>query len=319
VNPSSSTPDLSESPVLALENNIVWQFENLSEFGAKQLKLQVAGGIFSGEIALDLSATSPTGPSVTAREGGIPEMHIKVSHLELLWAFIYGWMVVYEEGVQKPQLRPDVVMSEETSQLLSRAHELLEWAGSLRLGYTPYPAGLPSPKFYATSQEQEYGLKANLVFQKAVAFVLSHERAHAQLGHLTIGERPLTAQERLDMERDADMAAYDALVSQGLDDNEKLPEAWAVVSVMLSTFYLYEDARNALRPGGHPAVHHRVAHIIERLAMREPHYDYYFKFLCRLVLQAVFPDVLAPERQFDDWEDALADAFDRLDGLAAAP
>ena len=59
--------------------------------------------------------------------------------------------------------------------------------------------------------------------------------------------------------------------------------------------------------------------MLQRLALTDPHYDYYFSLLCRLVLQAVFPEVLKPKRQFDDWEDALTDALDRLDRLGVAP
>jgi len=308
-----------DSPVLALEGNILWQFENLSEFGAQKLKMQVAQGALSGEIALDMSAAPPKGPRVARQAAGVPEMHVDLSHLELLWAFIYGWMVIYEESVQKVLLDSTRVINAETEGLIDRAHELLDWSASLRKAYTPWPVDLPSPRHYATKQEEWYGLKANLVFQKAIAYLLSHERAHAAFGHLDIIPSADVAGLRLEMEKEADAAAYDDILGNSLDDGEKLPEAWAVVSVMLSTFYLYRNPRTALVSGGHPALHHRVAHIIERLALTDPRYDYYFSFLCRLVLQAVFPEVLSPERQFDDWKDALSDALDRLDELAFAP
>ncbi len=308
-----------DSPVLTLEGNILWQFENLSEFGAQTLKMQVAQGTLSGEIALDMSASPPKGPGVTRKTAGIPEIHIALSHLEMIWAFVYGWMVVYEESVQKPQLCPKRVMNAETEKLVDQAHGLLEWSASLREAYTPWPAGLPSPRHYSTKQEEWYGLKANLVFQKAISYLLCHERAHAALGHLDVIQNAAGAGLRLDMEKEADVAAYDDFLGQSLDDREKLPEAWAVISVMLSTFYLYRDPRNALLPGGHPALHHRVAHMIGRLALTDPRYNDYFSFLCRLVLQAVFPEDLEPKRQFYDSGDALTDAFDRLDRLALEP
>lgn len=308
-----------DSPVLALEGNILWQFENLSEFGAEKLKMQVADGSISGEIGLDLSAAPPKAASVTMLEGEAPEIHLRLSYLEMLWAFIYGWMVVYEEGVQKPQLDGTKVTGSHAVKLLDRAHELLAWAASLAKAYTPWPADLPSPRNYATAEEEWYGLKANLVFQKAVAYLLSHERAHAALGHLQVVMSAGDAGVRLAMEKEADAKAFDDLLEQSLDDKEKLPEAWAVVSVMLSTFYLYQVPKTALLPRDHPALHHRLAHAIERLALIETRYDYYFSLLCRLVLQAVFPEVLKPERQYDDWQDALTDAFDRLDRYASSP
>ena len=317
------TPNLSagaivDSPVLVLEGNILWQFENMSAFGAQTLKLQVEHGTLLGEIALDMSAAPPKGPRVVRREASVPEIHVDLSHLEMLWAYIYGWMVVYEESVQKVLLDPARVMDAETEKLIDRAHQLLAWSSSLRETYRPWPADLPSPQHYATAQEEWYGLKANLVFQKATAFLLSHERAHAALGHLDVIQSNSMTGLRLEMEKEADAVAYDDLLGQSLDDREKLADAWAVISVMLSTLYLYRDPIRALLPGGHPVLHHRVAYMIERLALSDQHYDYYFSFLCRLVLQAVFPETLHPERQFDDWKDALTDAFDRLDQVALA-
>ena len=55
---------IADSPVLVLEGNILWQFENLSGFGTQTLKMQVALGTLSGEILLDMSAAPPKGPRV---------------------------------------------------------------------------------------------------------------------------------------------------------------------------------------------------------------------------------------------------------------
>ena len=209
-----------DSPVLTLEGNILWQFENLSEFGAQTLKTQVAQGTLSGEIALDMSASPPKGPGVTPQAAGIPEIHIALSHLEMIWAFVYGWMVVYEEGVQKPQLFPTRVMDAETVKLVDQAHELLEWSASLREAYTPWPAGLPSPRHYSTKQEEWYGLKANLVYQKAISYLLSHERAHAALGHLDVIQNAAGAGLRLDMEKEADAAAREPTDKAGFPLDE---------------------------------------------------------------------------------------------------
>lgn len=307
------------SPVLTLEGNILWQFENLSTFCKLSLKEQVAQSTLSDEVALDMSAAPPKGPRVGKNASGIPEIQVDLSHLEMLWAFVYGWGVVYEENVQKALLDPTSELNAETAKLIDRAYELLDWAASLRQTYTPWPLELPSPRHYATQQEEWYGLKANLIFQKAIAYLLCHERAHAALGHLDVIRDADQAASRLDMEKDADTTAYNDLLGHSLDDSEKLSDAWAVISVVLSTFYLFRNPRVALIRNNHQPLHHRLAHMIGRLAMTDPRYDYYFSFLCRIVLQAVFPDVLNPTRQFDDWKDALNDALDRLDELVAAP
>jgi hypothetical protein len=307
-----------DSPVLALEGNILWQFENLSHFSAQKLKMLTGEGKLSSEIALDMSATMPKGPKVALNNFDVPEIHIELSHLELLWSFIYGWMVAYEESIQKPQLNPELVVDDDTKTLIDRAQKLLEWSASLQEVYSPWPEGLPSPRCYLNQREKWYGCKANLVFQKAVAYLLSHEQAHAALGHLDVILAAHDTSLRLDLEREADAAAYNELLRESLDDREKLSEAWALSSVMLSSFYLCRDSKNALLRNTHPALHHRLAHVIAQLGLTDPKCDYYFTFLCRLILQKVFPLALEPTRQFDDWNDALTDALDRLDQIGTA-
>lgn len=311
--PSSGVPeDLSGSPVLALEGNVLWQFENVSPYAARKLKAQVADGSVSHEIWLDVSATSPVPPRVEQVGSLPPVMHLQVAYLELLWAFIYGWMVLFEEGVQKQMLDPAHVP---LADLLARAELLLRWIQGQRDGYHAWPSGLPSPSCYASESERYYGEKANLVFQKATAFLLNHERAHAVLGHLEVLKQGASTDVWLELEREADTAALQELLSHGTDDKEKSAEAWAMLSVLLCGFYMYREPRAALMSGKHPPLHHRVGRVVAELALKSPKYDHYFKLLCRLVLQGVFPDVLQLRERFEDADDAFRDALDRLDDL----
>lgn len=311
------TFNLSQSPVLALENNILWQFENLSPYAAQKFKAQVTQGLLSGEILLDVTAACPATPRVETNGELPPVVHLQVAYLELLWAFIYGWMVVYEEGVQKPQIEGHPPPEDgEAVELIARADKLLLWAQSLSAGYTLWPAHLPSPRSYATDREQYYGEKANLVFQKATAYVLSHERAHAVQGHLEFVRKSGTSRSlQLDLEKEADLAAFDDLISPGLDDNEKSSEAWAVLSVMLSSFYVCREPRDALISKSHPALHHRLAYVVRSLAFQDERYKYYFPFLCRLVLQVIFPEPLRLTKRFEYAQDAFDNALDVLDEL----
>lgn len=303
--------DLSDSPVLLLEGGILWQFENLSPFTSRQLKEDVASGRVSGEIELDLTPNPPRAPSITLRNGGVAEVVLQVAFLELMWAFMYYWMVHYEGGVQAVSLHPDDPWDED---LHERALHLWQWARAQRFGYVPWPSGLPSPSRYASDSERYFGEKVEVAFQKAVAFMLSHEYAHARLGHLDV-VTGLAPAERLELEKDADASAKSALFSDAMDDDEKAAEAWAMLSAILCTLFLYRDPTVAIRAGTHPAAHHRVLHAVHSLDFKTGPYQYYFQFLCRLVLQDAFPDVLKPDRKFEDWDDALVDAMDRLDQL----
>lgn len=312
--------DLASSPVMSLQRNILWQFENTSSSGHVRLRALVENGLLSNEILLDMAANTPLGPKVSLQDAPArapkevaATIHLQVAYLEVLWASIFGWMILFEEGVQRRWL--DKTYQPDAS-LLGRAELLLQWADSQRNEYKRWPLHLPSPIQYADSVEKSYGEKANLVFQKAVAFLLGHESAHAALGHLEIVRNGAPDALRLELEKDADVAALEELLSPGLDDKEKAAEAWAILSVVLSTLYLFKDPRGALRSSTHPPVHHRVAHFVEALAMQAEQYDHYFKLLAYVALRSVFPKVLVPEGQFDDAEDALEDALNRLDAYA---
>ena len=113
-----------------------------------------------------------------------------------------------------------------------------------------------------------------------------------------------------------DVFAFEGLLRSGLSDTEKALESWAILAVVLATFYVYKDPRQALISTTHPLLHHRVGSLLRSLELEGEGYRYYFPLLCRLVLQDLFPDVLAPKEQFEDAEDALTDALDRLDDLA---
>ena len=311
--PSNGVPeDLSGSPVLALEGNILWQFENVSPLAARKLKAQVSEGSISHEIWLDMSAASPVAPRVEQEGNSPPVMHLQVAYLELLWAFIYGWMALFEEGVQKQMLDPAHVPP---TDLLARAELLLEWVEGQRDGYHAWPSGFPSPECYASESERYYGEKANLVFQTATAFLLNHERAHAVLGHLEVIKQAASTDLWLELEREADTAALQELLPHGMDDNEKSAEGWAILCVLLCGFYMYREPRAALMSGKHPPLHHRVGRVVAELALESPKYEHYFKLLCRIVLQKVFPDVLQFGEPFEDADDAFQDALDRLDDI----
>ena len=315
---TASSQALENSPILALEKNILWQFENLRNGSRDRLSDEVESGRLRREIALQMDAAVPRGPFVQASEDGVPEVYLQVAFLELLWAFIYSWMILYEEGVQRPQLPgTELPTGPSPPDLLERADALKTWFRSLAYGYSPWPSHLPSPNYYAHSAERYFGEKANHVFQHATAFLLNHERAHAVFEHLPmVGAQPNDRELRLQLEKEADVFAFDGLVPPGLSDKEKALESWAVLAVVLATFYLYIEPRRALISTTHPSLHHRVGSLVQSLAWEGDEYRYYFPFLCRLVLQDLFPDVLAAKGTFEDADEALTDALDLLDEYA---
>ncbi|MEF2252696.1 phage exclusion protein Lit family protein [Ralstonia solanacearum] len=309
---------LENSPVLALQGNVLWQWENLSDRAPQQLQREVNKGLLSREIALQMDALPPRGPFIKACKGGPPEIHLQVSFLELLWAFIYGWMVMYEEGVQRPQMPgTELPTGPVPEDLVQRATELHSWARSLAHGYTRWPEHLPSPKDYANEAERYFGEKANLIFQLATTFLLSHERAHAIYGHLLlVDEADDGGALKAQLEKDADIFALDQLVEQGLDDEQKSAQSWAILAVVLASFHANREPCSALRSQDRLPLHHRTAHFIKSLDFKDERYRDYFLLFCWLVFQDLFPQVLCPSATFEDVEEALTDALNRLDALA---
>ena len=308
---------LEDSPVLALEHNIIAAFES---FHANVAGL-VARGVVDGDVLLDLDAAPPRTPRVDrAAIEENAQIRVHVVLFELLWAFIYSWTVIYEETVQKAQLRGAEVgeTTAENEQLVSRAYELWSWAKSLREGYMRWPKNLPSPRHQCSESETWYALKANLIFQQAASFLLSHELAHMTQGHLDISRVDANADAlSMQLENEADQRAFDKVVGQGLEDKEKSDKAWAIFSVMLSSMFTLPEARLALVSHGHPPLHHRLGHLVRSLGFEGEGYRHYFPLLARVVLQDAFPELARPGQHYEDAEEAFHAALDDLDRLAS--
>ncbi len=129
--------------------------------------------MLDGEILLEVDAALPRTPSVSRAARAAARISVHVALLELIWAFVYSWMVRYEETVQKAQLYGDEVGSttSHNSGLVTRAEALWAWARNLRSGYTIWPKDLPSPIAQADEFETYYVEKANFVFERATACI----------------------------------------------------------------------------------------------------------------------------------------------------
>lgn len=98
--------NVSTSSVLTLRYNILSAFEIANESFQARLQAAVEQGRIIPEIELDERPGIPVAPKISreSRESA-PEIRLQVTYLEILWAFIYAWMILYEEGVHKPLLR----------------------------------------------------------------------------------------------------------------------------------------------------------------------------------------------------------------------
>lgn len=320
------------SPILALQGNIIQAFENPNGSAVDQLRRAADEGKVSNELMLDHEPGVPRAPRAVQANGRAASLVLQVAHLELVWAFIYGWMVIYERGVQRPMLEDafDGRIYFDTH-LKQRAAHLLDWASSLKHGYTPWPQGLPSPVHQRDEEERELCLKANGVFQQAVAFYLFHEFAHVQQGHLAFMAAAPGEQADpnivLEMEKEADDFAYRMIVSHDDDEEALRRNAWPILAAVLSSFYLIHGPQEVYQER-HPHLHQRVAHMLAKLNFPEGQSQDYYHYLASTVLKLSMQGPLLVLRNgseadeqpevFETALDALDAELDTLDGYVEA-
>jgi hypothetical protein len=307
------------SPILALQGNIVFAFENPNGSAVALLQEVVGQGLLSEELVLEDDPSPPRAPRAIRRDGHPAEVVLHVAHLELVWAFVYGWIALYEEAVQRPMIAGTfdgrILLD---SELKIRAAQLLDWASRLKDASTPWPEGLPSPNNYASEEERSFALKTNGIFQQSIAFCLFHEFAHVRQRHFDfLGGTAQAADPAsiLEMEREADDFAFRVIVSPEDDEVALTVKAWPILAAVLSSLYLVHGPAGVYQEH-HPHLHHRVYEMLAKFDFRKPSPTRdYFHYLCATVLLVVSQAQggrLEPE-VFDTADDALGAEMDSLD------
>lgn len=310
------------SPIDSLKNNIVHAFENPNGSALDLLKDAIQQKKISSEIDLLVDSSGPRGPRVVKRDGEPAFIQLHLPHLELLWAFTYGWVVQHEE-VQRQMIQKTFTgeLRFDTA-FLQRSQQLLIWAESLRAGYTNWPVGLPSPVIHASDAEKSMCEKVNGIFQYAVAFLMYHEFAHARQGHIGIvAPDDVTAealQVSIEMEREADDFAYRVMVSLHDDDSVTRLKGWAVLVPALSSLYLVSGP-GGVRQTRHPHLHHRIRDLLSKLSYKDPESKFYYEYLCTFILgqflQSSRQDGECHQQEYDCAEELLEAQLDELDEI----
>jgi hypothetical protein len=315
--PASGSYTATASPIFSLRHNIVHAFENARGGNRSALGEAVASGLVAPTLEVLVNTHPACGPRLLLDD--VPKIQFHVAHLELVWAFAYSWLVIFEEAVQKPLL-------EQTfygriwfhTDLTQRAAQLLGWARSLRMAATPWPDGLPTPTHGASVEEQCYVDKANSIFQDAMAFMAYHEFAHARYRHHeAVDPRDRSAEglaTAVQLECEADDVAFHTVVPSGATDSLRRMLGWSVLTPVLSSLYLLRGPR-ALRQTRHPHMHHRIQAMLEKLAFDEASRDY-FTYLCVAVVQdfaQTHHGAPTEPRSFDTADDAFSAWLDECD------
>jgi hypothetical protein len=319
----SAIEDEMRSPIHALQHNIVWAFENPNGSAVESLRSAVERGLLTPVLDLDTRPMRPLPPRATKLDDQPAQIVLHSVYLEMVWAWIYGWIVIYEESVQREWIagRFDGRIVTDTP-LKVRATQLIDWSASLRDAHNCWPNGLPSPCYWESEREEFYALRANGIYQSSVAYLLYHEFAHIRQGHFGVLDDIDTDEQRaiaIQMEREADDFAFSALV--GVDDEEDIKrlKAWAILAATLTALQLVRTPAGLFQ-GRHPHLHHRVYEMLTRLNFRDIRWRGYYGYLANtilgLTLERVGGDVPRAEpRVFDTVEDAEIDILERIDAF----
>ena len=137
----------------------------------------------------------------------------------MVWAMCYSHLVLFEEQNSKPMLNRIHGHNDPIDhRAIQNAADLYRYGVRLVRNYTPWDKNaLPNPEEY--DPKDIYIEKANGVFILAMVFILCHEFAHIDLGHL---DTYIPQADRLLAECEADQLAVRTMLRGATDATKKL-------------------------------------------------------------------------------------------------
>ncbi|WP_299707494.1 phage exclusion protein Lit family protein [uncultured Pontibacter sp.] len=115
--------------------------------------------------------------------GSYKVISIEESFLSYLWSLSYSLVVLFDENIHKPQTIENYTLDSKAQHLINEALKLFDYGFSLMYNFNYWDKNLPNPEEFDPAAN-EYIEKANGVYLNAVNYVLLHELAHVDLGHI---------------------------------------------------------------------------------------------------------------------------------------
>lgn len=277
-----------KSPISVLWGNIIRTFEQAEPSLLEMHYKATQSGDVSPAIACDdrkEKVKTPFANPITR------EIYLQETYLSHLWSFIYSVLVMYEEGVHKPMkegtYNNKIIFN---TSLLIRARQLFEWSISLVDTYSDWDESLPNPRSHQDSEEKFYAEKVNGVFQDSVAFLMFHEFAHLSNGHDSyfLGVKSIDLDEsaiaeRIQIENEADIFAFDIFIKHGADNTEKWTKGLAMLFVICSALVIVPVSKG-LTQTVHMDLDDRILHLLQRLNLETNESEYYCWYLAGWML-----------------------------------
>jgi hypothetical protein len=183
------------------------------------------------------------------------QITIQETFLSMVWAMCYSHLALFEEQNSKPILNRIYGHNHAIDQrAIQNAVNIYRYGVSLVRNYTPWDkTNLPNPEEYDSADL--YIEKANSVFVLAMVFILCHEFAHIDRGHLDNyipkADRPLA-------ESEADERAVQIMLRGATDLSKKVNFAAGMVLGFCSLLTLQSE----LASNTHPHLAQRIEGVL---------------------------------------------------------
>lgn len=299
-------------PVSALQHNIVAEIERLAAVNTIDIRQTANARLVHPEIDLICDKVAPHGPyaDLCSRKVVFYE-----SHLAFLWAYIYSYLVIYEECIQAPMMRG--VFDGEIkydSPLTIRAKDLQEWALGFANGYSAWDEhALPNPKLHRDAAEKVMCEKANRVYLTAISFLFFHEYAHLTLGHQSSEDDKSWS---IEQEKDADNYAMACIAHECSTEQDRHIVGLSSVLLCASNLFLPKDFRG-IRQIAHPHLHDRLRNGIVALNLQEEKSKFYLFYLGSMSLRDYLSarGLSVPQLVCDTAEELFYELLNTIDDL----
>ena len=254
-----------EQPIRVLVQNMIYTFENVyKEFRMEAKTFYDEFGLERGLpyiLGLNplISDDDDLFPYIESDESQAKRIYLSETFFSYLWGVVYCLFTDFYELMFIPA-------KTHTYQLIRlermhRAHQLFQYALSLRYAYTPWKkTELPNPELFPESETEYIGM-VNHAFTRATTLVLCHELAHAQLRHLDTDREA----NELEDETEADYRAFDMILRGIKNDSEKLNAVIGTIGGLCALLFFSETTEAEK----HPDTDERIFSFMKRLELQD--------------------------------------------------
>lgn len=237
-----------QTPTEILNLNICAHFQELISRLSKDLRCPELKTTIACEISGKIKP-----PKVIIKNN---EILLHKKFIDYLWAYTYGWFVLYDEFMMKSSLKysSNKKIVDRAQGLRRRAEkkDLYIWFNSM-----PRPDGLRLSK-----KEKNYAYIANAIFLDALSVWLFHEVGHVKFRHFK-GEGERDEVDQIQCEQDCDNYAIKAFVGEETNQDILRNKMIGVVIAFSSMFFLDDKKPLILVQKKHPDLDTRFANILE--------------------------------------------------------